>query len=562
MITMTLRLTPRKVWNYLKIDEPRDIGEEYIDTLTDRLRTEEHPRNGRWAKFLEVFNWYPAHYSQYERQFLKKVDASVLLFTALSFYTKYLDSSNISNAYVSGMKEELGLVGNELNNFTSFFNIGYCLFQIPLVLLIQKQAFARYLLIACELCWGLCTFAASRAQTANQLYVVRLLIGISEAASFPGSYVIMSTWYTPEELVRRAGFYNLMASVGTATSGLLQTACKERLNGVWGKSSWRWQFIIDGIITLGCVLYGILLFPGTPETTRQFGLLNEDDLVFARKRMRGRVAIPKKFDKKTFKSIFKTWQPYLLILLWCGHHQVGYDSDLKLYIKSLVPDRYSESAPTNFAAATGGVAAISAFLVPNLCAVYGHLPVVSVVFAIAYYAASVLVKWDVSEKTLLSAYFLEHVFGSGLAPTFYSWAANLCKNSAEKKQFVLATINTVTYATQAWSVPLQWNIKNAPRFNTAFRINLALLVFVHLVFLSVWVLERYDSQLIPQFVDGTETYMEVKTYDDNENYPSNFRDSYGSTTVSFSIAKTDTTNDAPVVVTAVRAFDDSRKPSV
>lgn len=553
-------MSVRGVWEYLKIDDQRDIRDEYANPYIDRARREEPTKRGRWVQFLDVFNWYPSHYSSYERQFLKKVDASVLLFTALSFYTKYLDSSNISNAYVSGMKEELNLHGNELNYFTSLFNIGYCLFQIPLVLLIQKQAFARYLLIACELCWGLCTFAASTAQNANQLYFVRLLIGISEAASFPGSYVIMSTWYTPVEMVRRAGFYNLMASVGTATSGLLQSACKEYLDGVLGKSSWRWQFIIDGLITLVCVLYGVLLFPGTPETTKKFGLLSEDDLVFARERMRGRVAIPKSFDRKTFRSIFRTWQPYLLILLWCGHHQVGYDSDLKLYIQSLVPESYSESAPTNFAAATGGIAAISAFLVPNLCAVYGHLPVVSVVFVIAYYASATLVKWDVSERTLLSAFFLEHVFGSGLAPTFYSWAANLCKDSAEKKQFVLATINTVTYLTQAWSVPWQWNIKNAPRFATAFKINFALIVFVHLVFLTVWVLERYDTQLIPQFAGERGKYMELKSFDDDDS--PNFRDSYGSTTVSLSVAKADITKDAQLVVTAVIAMDDNRKPSV
>ncbi|SGZ52931.1 CIC11C00000005590 [Sungouiella intermedia] len=552
-ILMSITRTSRNVWEYLKIDDANELRDDYIDETIDRSRREEKKKSGRFSQLLDIFDWYPSHYSEYERRFLKKVDVSVLLFTALSFYTKYLDSSNISNAYVSGMKEELNLHGNELNYFTSFFNIGYCLFQIPLVLLIQKQAFARYLLIACELCWGMCTFGASTAKNANQLYFVRFLIGVSEAASFPGSYVIMSTWYTPDELVRRAGFYNLMSSIGTTSSGLLQSACREHLNGVLGKSGWRWQFIIDGLITLGCVLYGILLFPGTPETTRKFGILSEDDLTFARNRMRGRVAIPKKFDRKTFKAIFRTWQPYLLVLLWVGHHQVNYDSDLKLYIKSLVPEKYSPSAPTNFAAATGVLAGISAFFIPNLSATYGQLPVVTAVFVVSYFAGAVLIKWDVSHRLKVVAYFLEHIFLSGLAPTFYAWAANLCKDSAEKKLFVLALINTLSYAIQAWSVPWQWNIKEAPKFSTAFRINFGFIVFVNVMFFVVWILERYDDRLIPQFTGDRNKFSSKIDY---ERLSDDEQTNYGSVSGKL---KDDVKN---VQLVTIMEYSDSRKSSV
>lgn len=38
--------------------------------------------------------------------------------------------ADISAAYVSGMKEDLNLHGNEYNYFTTFFNIGYAIFLI------------------------------------------------------------------------------------------------------------------------------------------------------------------------------------------------------------------------------------------------------------------------------------------------------------------------------------------------------------------------------------------------------------------------------------------------
>lgn len=552
-------MSSSKVLEYLKIDDPAGLSDEYLDDSIDRSRKPKPEVTGKWHQLLGVFDWYPSYYSEYERTFLKKVDLSVLLFTAFSFFTKYLDSSNITNAYVSGMKEELNLHGNELNYFGSFFNAGYCIFQIPLVLLVQKQAFARYLLIVCELCWGLCTFAASNAQNAHQLYVVRFLIGVSEAVSFPGSYVIMSTWYTPEELVRRAGFYNLMSSVGTISSGLLQSACREYLDGVGGRSGWRWQFVIDGIITIASVVYGLFMFPGTPETTKKFGILNEDDLVFARKRMRRHTARPQEFSLLILQQIFKTWQPYCLVVLWVGHHLVNYESDLKIYIRSLVPEKYSPSAPTNFAAVAGVFSGVFAFFTPSLSAVYGLFPVVTVAIFLGYYSSFVLAKWDVPHPVRLSAYFTEELFLSGLAPTFYAWAANLCKESPEKKLFVLALINTLAYATRTWSVPLQWNTKYAPQFHVAYRINIGMMILVNFMFVVVWVLERYDAQLIPKFA-GDRNLTRRDSADEELLLTKDGDRDYSSTDLR-AIGKDDDNIKNAQIVT-VTSIDDSRKLSV
>lgn len=497
------------IWDYLRVCKPEELRTEYIHKEIDRKRKPKQPP-GKWVKalkFLDVFDWYPSHYSAYERRYLMKVDAAVVLFLGFTFYTKYLDLLNISNAYVSGMKEELKLYGNELNLFSTFYNISYALFQIPLILLIQKQSWSRYLLLLCELIWAICTFASSVAKNASQLYAIRFFIGFAEAVSFPGSYVIMSTWYTQDEYVRRAGLYNAFASLGTATSGLLQTACREHLDGVLGKSGWRWQFIIDGVITMGVILYGLFLFPGTPETTRRMGFLTEDDLVFARKRMKSRVAAPKKLDKQVLRDLFFTWQPYLLILLWVAHHQYWYSSALSLYIKSKVPELYSKSTPTNYAAGAGGVAAAFAFLIPNLGIVYGKFWVYNFVFALTYFTIIVLVIWHVPEKLRVAALFLDNAFPSGLAPAFYSWAGNLCGDSAEKKQLTLALMNALSYATQAWTVPLQWNTKYSPRFKMGFRVSLGILIVAHITFFAILFLEKYDHKYIPKLTGNRNQFQ-------------------------------------------------------
>lgn len=70
---------------------------------------------------VDVFNWYPKHLPPTERKLLRKLDLCILVFACLSFFCKFLDQSNITNAYVSGMKEDIGAYGNALN----YFNVAY-----------------------------------------------------------------------------------------------------------------------------------------------------------------------------------------------------------------------------------------------------------------------------------------------------------------------------------------------------------------------------------------------------------------------------------------------------
>lgn len=495
----------RDVWEYFQIDNCKEFRDYYEDETVDRERSEQIVKAGKWNQLKNLWNWYPSYYSKYERTFLLKVDLTVLLFVTLSYYTKYLDSANVANAYVSGMKEELNITGNQYNYFTTFFNIGYLIFQIPLVLLVQRQKTARYLLIVCELIWGLCTFAAAAAKDAKDLFIIRFFVGVSEAVGYPAAFVIMSTWYTPDELMRRGAVYNMMSSVGSATSGLLQSACRENLSGVLGLSGWRWQFIIDGVITLGCTLYGVFLFPGTPETTKKFGILSEDDLVFARTRMRGRVALPQSIGKKTWIVVFATWQPYLLISLWVSHVQIMYTSDLQLYIKSKVGHGYSALDPTNYSAAFNGAAALATLVFPQLSAVFGKFSMITLLFMLHYYALAVFIVWDTSESLKLSAYFMENI-QVAVAPIFAAWTMFLCRDSAEKKALVLALMNTLSAATSAWLTPLEWNTKYAPAYHTAYRIALGFLLVSHLAFVVTWILDKYDEKLVPKLVGDRRKY--------------------------------------------------------
>lgn len=80
-----------------------------------------------WRSYI----WDSLDKSPEERRFLFKLDAAVLTFASLGYFIKYLDQININNAFVSGMKEDLGLYKNQLNYMQTCWTVGYVLGEIP-----------------------------------------------------------------------------------------------------------------------------------------------------------------------------------------------------------------------------------------------------------------------------------------------------------------------------------------------------------------------------------------------------------------------------------------------
>ena len=45
----------------------------------------------------------------------------------------YLDRSNLTSAYVSGMKVDLGFTGNQLTVINTVFTVGYVMYYSPII---------------------------------------------------------------------------------------------------------------------------------------------------------------------------------------------------------------------------------------------------------------------------------------------------------------------------------------------------------------------------------------------------------------------------------------------
>lgn len=99
-------------------------------------------------------------------------------YVLLGYFIKYLDQTNYSNAFVSGMQEELGLYGNERNLLNTYFNIGIILGTIPAQMIQLKWVRPSIWIPACELAWSALTMVMASAKNVETVRHLPLLCGL------------------------------------------------------------------------------------------------------------------------------------------------------------------------------------------------------------------------------------------------------------------------------------------------------------------------------------------------------------------------------------------------
>ncbi|KAF2416429.1 MFS general substrate transporter, partial [Tothia fuscella] len=185
--------------------------------------------------------WDSADVSKEERKFLRKLDFTLLTFGTLGMLIKWastIDTSNITNAFVSGMKEDLNLYQNQYNYIVVSWTVGYIPsnFILTRVPAHSKSCSTKYI------GWTVFTFALAGAKSYSHLLALRFVVGLFEAGYWPALYNILGSWHNERELGKRNGILQSAVSIAPIFSGFLQAGIFNSLNGHLGLAGWRWLF--------------------------------------------------------------------------------------------------------------------------------------------------------------------------------------------------------------------------------------------------------------------------------------------------------------------------------
>ncbi|KAK7206967.1 major facilitator superfamily domain-containing protein [Myxozyma melibiosi] len=249
------------------------------------------------------------------KRLVRKIDMKLLPFLVLMYLLNFLDRSNLAQARLGTLEEDLNMKGNDYNLATSILFVGYLLMQLPSNLFITRVRPSVFLGAAMSI-WGLISGLQATIGSFGGLVACRFCLGIVEAPFFPGAVMLMSSWYTRAEIGHRIAWFYCGNAIAQMFGGLIGAGVLGNMNGTHGIAGWRWLFIIDGSITVGVAITSMFFLPDFPSAKCKW--LSEEDLNYAHWRITidmhesedlGAVTL-----KDGLKMAFKDYRVYIFIL--------------------------------------------------------------------------------------------------------------------------------------------------------------------------------------------------------------------------------------------------------
>jgi len=194
---------------------------------------------------------------------ISKAARRIIPLLLLLYFFSFLDRINISFAALQ-MNADLGFSNTVYGVAAGLFFLGYFCFQIPSNLLLAKFGARRWIAVI-AVSWGLVSTCMALISSAQHLYLLRLLLGITEAGFFPGIVVYLGGWFPRHIRASVTGLFMLAVPLtglfGNPISGLLL----DHLNGLGGMAGWKWMFVLEGIPAAVLGVLCLWLLPSIPK---------------------------------------------------------------------------------------------------------------------------------------------------------------------------------------------------------------------------------------------------------------------------------------------------------
>ncbi|KAI1776949.1 MFS general substrate transporter [Hypoxylon cercidicola] len=417
-------------------------------------------------KFLRII-WDSLDKSPQERKFIAKVDGWILTYICVAYFVKYLDQTNVVNAYVSGMKEDLNMAGQDYNLLQTMFNIGYILGNIPSQLAMTKVRPSVWL-PSLEIIWGVFVMAMAAAKNVQTLYALRFLIGFLEASAYPGVLTLLGNWYTPQELGKRSAIFISSSAVAQMFSGYLQAGLYSGMNGKHGLAAWQWLFIFDGIITVPVAAFGYMSIPDSPVNSKARWLSPEEkEMAVARMERVGRKP-PAKLRWKIVPEIFKMWPVYLFSIVF-GSQLIGMRiiNYFPIYLKStgLYTVEQVNIIPTGGFAIQVVTTLLYAWLSDGIgkrtpsIVIAGSLSLIGCIILSVYP--------EHNNAAMMAGWFLTYA-QMGAAALILTKLNEILSFSNEHRLLVIGIVDTFGFVMVAWVILLTYPSGDAPKFSIGY----------------------------------------------------------------------------------------------
>ncbi len=192
----------------------------------------------------------------------KKVFRRLIPFLLLMYVIAFLDRSNVSFAQKE-FETDFGISAASYAFGAGLFFVGYAIFEVPSNILLHKVG-ARWWLARIMVSWGIVAACFTFVQGEKSFYLLRFLLGVTEAGFFPGVILFLTYWVPARHLSRARGFFYM----GIALAGILGNPLSGgllELDGVANLRGIQWMFMVEGLLAVVVGIWAYFYLTDKPK---------------------------------------------------------------------------------------------------------------------------------------------------------------------------------------------------------------------------------------------------------------------------------------------------------
>jgi MFS family permease len=179
----------------------------------------------------------------------------VLGLLCMMYLITYVDRVNIATA-AGEIRRELSLTNTQLGLVFSAFAYPYLLFQV-FGGWVGDRFGPRKTLFVCGVIWASATILTGLAASLTMLFLIRVLLGVGEGATFPVATRAMQSWTPPERRGFAQGITHAFARFGNAVTPPI-------VAWLIALVTWRGSFVTLGCCSLVWVVVWVWYFRDNP----------------------------------------------------------------------------------------------------------------------------------------------------------------------------------------------------------------------------------------------------------------------------------------------------------
>lgn len=258
---------------------------------------------------------------------LSKLTRRLLPFLFVLYIVNYLDRINVGFAALQ-MRGQLGFSDKVYGLGAGIFFAGYFFFQVPSNLALARVGARKWIAVIMVL-WGTVSASMIFVTSPRSFYLLRFLLGVTEAGFFPGIILYLRRWFPSAARARAVALFMMASPIAGVLGGPISGA----LLGVRGAhlAGWQWLFLIEGLPAI--LLGGIVLAYLTDSPEVAPWLTEEERAWLTGQLARDQNAHPEASRRQVFAA-FTHAKVWLLVLVYLGDTTCTYG--VGLWLPSLI----------------------------------------------------------------------------------------------------------------------------------------------------------------------------------------------------------------------------------